>query len=153
MFLVTFGYSLAIAGAIGLYIFFPFQLSRVGSVVLIVALAHMIWEVYQAGRNPLLMDKSAGHPLLCDLGRVEAQIRLVQSLIYNLPFLAGANLFFMGLPGTGSAESKAWLDCYFLLGTTILFAGSYFANQQTLRKELLPLRQELEMLFPDLPKD
>ncbi len=81
---------------------------------------------------------------LVGLGKVDAQIRLIQSLIYNLPFVAGANLFFMGLPGTGSPEAKAWLDCFFLLGTVIVFSGLYFANQQAVRKQLLPLRQELE---------
>jgi len=146
--LVTIGYSLGFAGAIALYVFFPFQLSRAGSVVLIVALAHMIWKVYEAGRGPRLPDMNTHNPLVCDLSKVEAQIRLVQSVIHNLPFLVGANLFFMGLPGTGSAESKAWLDCYFLFGTTILFAAFYIANQRMVRKELLPLRQELENLLP-----
>ena len=82
--------------------------------------------------------------LIADLTKVDRQINLIQSLIYNLPFVVGVNVFFMGLPGTGSAESKAWMNCYFLAGTVILFIGSYYVNQQTVRKELLPLRRELE---------
>ena len=41
-------------------------------------------------------------------------------------------------------EYKAWLDCYFLFGTVIVFSGLYVVNQQTVRKRLLPLRQQLE---------
>ena len=105
-----------------------------------IALAHMIWKVYEAGA-PAEADTDSW---LAQLRKVEAQIRLIQSLIYNLPFVVGTNLFFMGLPGTGSAESKAWLDCYFLLGSVAFLFGCYFANQRTVRQELLPLRQELQ---------
>jgi hypothetical protein len=143
--LATFGYSTGIAGSIGLYVLFSFPLCRVGSVILIIALTQMIWKVYEAGREtrPWKTER-AKDPLLGEIGKVEAQIRLIQSLIYNLPFVVGANLFFMGLPGTGSAESKAWLDCFFLLGTVIVFGGCYFANQQTVRNQLVPLRQHLK---------
>ena len=36
---VTLGYSLGLAGSIALYLYFPFPMSRIGSVVLMVALA------------------------------------------------------------------------------------------------------------------
>ena len=140
--LVGFGYSFGLLGAITLYLFFPFQLSRIGSVLLMIALAHMICKVCAASRDARRAEPD--NPLLKDLSKLDAQIRLIQSAIYNLPFVVGANLFFMGLPGTGSAESKAWLDCCFLLGTVIIFSAFYVLNQQTVRKELLPLRQELE---------
>jgi len=141
----TAGYSAALAGGIGLFVFFPFELSRVGSVVIIVSLAQMIWKVREASRGGFPLEGvERDDPSLGGLGKLDAQIRLVQSLIYNLPFVAGANLFFMGLPGTGSPVAKAWLDCYFLLGTVMLFGGVYWANQQAARKQLLPLRQELE---------
>jgi hypothetical protein len=103
----------------------------------------MLWKVYEANRAPH-PNCLQHHDPSCGLGKVNDQIKLIQSLIFNLPFLVGANLFFMGLPGTGSAEAKAWLDCFFLLGTVIVFSGLYFANQQALRKQLLPLRHELE---------
>src|SRR5438552_2752700 len=143
--LVTIGYSLALAGAVILYAYFPFELSRVGSVILVIALGHMIWKVYDARRQGF-QEMLPEHEMLLtgELTRLEAQIRLIQGLIYNLPFLAGANLFFMGLPGTGSAESKAWLDCYFLLGTVIVFGALYVANQHRVRTQLIPLKQELE---------
>src|SRR2546425_3201727 len=127
--LVTIGYLLALAGAVILYAYFPFELSRVGSVILVIALGHMIWKVYDARRHgfqEMVLDRNV---LPADeLTRIEAQIRLIQGLIYNLPFLAGANLFFMGLPGTGSAEGKAWLDFYFLLATAIAFRALYVAQ-------------------------
>jgi len=144
VFLATFGYSVGLAGALGLYAFFPFHLSRVGSVVMIIALAHMIWKIHQV-TDPLSSEEGAAEqPLLQNLGKLDAQIQLIQSLIYNLPFLTGANLFWMGLPGTGSAVTKAWLDCWFLLATVLLFGGCYLANQQTVRRQLLPLRDELK---------
>jgi hypothetical protein len=139
--LATFGYSFAIVAVIALYIFFPFKLSRVGSVVMIVALAHMIWKVYDASRERNWREDeevSGG-----DIGKVDAQIHLIQSMLFNLPFLVGANLFWMGLPGTGSPVTKAWMDCWFLAGTVVIFGAFYLANQQTVRRELLPLRAEL----------
>src|ERR1044071_8914007 len=99
---VTLGYSLGLAGSIALYLYFPFPMSRIGSVVLMVALAHMIWQVYAARRDAPPTEPSEPCPALAQL---DAQIRLVQSMIYNLPFVVGANLFFMGLPGTGSEVS------------------------------------------------
>jgi hypothetical protein len=141
---VIFGYSAGIAGALLLYAFFPFGLSRIGSAIIIIALAHMIWNVHQASGEAVRRSRPPiEDSLLEKLGMVEAQIRLVQSVLHNVPFVVGTNLFWMGLPGTGSAESKAWQDCWFLLATVILFSSFYIVNQQTVRKELLPLRQEL----------
>jgi len=139
------GYSLGAAGVTILHLWSPFGLNRIGSFILLVALVHMIWKVYAASREALgRRREQTEDPLLSNLAKVDAQIRLIQSLIHNLPFLVGANLFFIGLPGPGSAEAKAWLDCAFLLGTVLLLSGSYVANQQIIRKELLPLRRELE---------
>jgi hypothetical protein len=113
--------------------------------------------IHSAGRRDLpamlgelareVERRDAEEDPLFNLGKVDAQIRLIESLIHNLPFLVGANLFFMGLPGPGSAEAKAWLDCGFLLGTVLLFGGLYVANQEIVRRELLPLRWELERVF------
>ena|SRR5947209_7665558 len=143
--LVRFGYSLALAGAVLLWVFFPFPLSRAGSAILIIALLNMIWKVHAASR--VTLDAGVESPpeaLFGHLSKLDAQIGLIQSMIHNLPYVVGANVFFMGLPGTGSAEQKAWLDCFFLLGTVIVFSGFYCVNQQTVRKHLLPLRTELE---------
>ena len=138
------GYSLGALGVATLYLMSPFGLNRIGSIILLIALFHMIWKVYEASRDALRRHRDPDVNPLLNFGKVDAQIRLVQSLIHNLPFLVGANLFFMGLPGPGSAEAKAWLDCGFLLGTVLLFSGSYAANQEIVRSELLPLRRELE---------
>src|SRR5438034_126479 len=147
--LAILGYAMALGGAVVLYLWFPFSLSRIGSAILIIALAHMIWKVYQASRPAQLPEPAYGHhPMLEQLNKVEAQIRLIQSLIFNLPFLVGANLFFMGLPGTGSAESKALQDCFFLFASIVLFSLCYFTNQLAARRALLPLRQELLAEIP-----
>ena len=142
------GYSLALAGVLALYLFFPFTLCRVGSVVLMIALAQMLSKLYQANRASAGPGGGgAADRLLKELSRVEAQLRLRQSAIYNLPYLVGVNLFFMGLPGTGSIEVKAWLDCFFLAGTVLVFSGCYLANQLTLRREFLPLLGELRAVI------
>jgi hypothetical protein len=143
VFLGSMGYALGLVGAIGLLWFFPFNLSRIGSVVLIVSLANMLWKVRDASRQPVRRADAGRNPLVGTLNRVDAQIRLIQSLIFNVPFLAGANVFFMGLPGPGPAEHKAVLDCLFLLGTVMVFSGCYVLNQRAVRQELLPLRREL----------
>src|SRR6185436_15009874 len=76
--LATFGYSFAIAGVIALYIFFPFELSRVGSVVMIVALAHMIWKVHEASREAVhRSEHDDNETFVHDIGMVDAQIRLI----------------------------------------------------------------------------
>jgi len=144
----TLGYSLGLAGAVALYLLRPSSLSRVGSVILIIALLQMIWKIQQARRAGLSSNKTESDPSgLPELIRLDAQINLVQSMIFNLPFVVGANLFFMGLPDTGRRETKAWLDCVFLLGTVILFGTLYVLNQQTVRRRLLPLRRELEVVI------
>lgn len=138
------GYAAGMTGAVGLYFYLPFSLCRIASLILVIGLAHMIWKVYEASRGAFLRRvKPPEDPLLGQILKVDAQVRLIQSAIHNLPFLVGANLFLMGLPGPGSAEGKAWLDCFFLLATVLVFSGLYLANQQTVRKQLLPLRQEL----------
>ncbi len=141
----TFGYSLGLAGAVALYLLRPSSLSRVGSVILIIALIQMIWKVQQARRAGRLSNKTDPDPSgLAELTRLDVQINLVQSMIFNLPFVVGANLFFMGLADTGQAETKAWLDCVFLLATVVLFGILYALNQRTVRQRLLPIRRELE---------
>src|SRR4051812_41640949 len=81
---VTSGYSVAFVGGIGLFVFFPFQLSRIGSLVLIVALAQMMWSVFQASREAVrLTPLESEDPSMSGLGRIDAQIRLGQSLIYH----------------------------------------------------------------------
>ena len=143
-FLANLGYSLGMVGAVMLCLFFPFPLSRVGSTVLMIALGYMLWKVHEASHADHQPRRGqTPDALLEGFGKVDAQIKLIESMIYNLPFMVGANLFFIGLPGTGSAESKAWLDCFFLLGTILVFGGCYFANQQIVRRQLLPLRREL----------
>jgi len=139
------GYTLGAAGVILLFRSSPFVLNRIGSAVLLIAFVHMLSKVLAASRDSLLPRcQPREDALLHHLQKVDAQIQLLQSLIYNLPFLVGANLFFIGLPGTGSPETKAWLDCLFLLATVLLLAASYAANQRLIRKDLLPLRKELE---------
>src|SRR4051794_31895138 len=107
---------------------------------MMVGLAPMLLKGHEGGGEALRGQHEPGEEQIpLDLGKVDAQIRLIQSVLYNVPFAVGANLFWMGLPGTGSPVTKAWLDCYFLLGTVVLFSGFYILNQQTVRKQLLPL--------------
>jgi hypothetical protein len=148
--LVTRAYSAALLMAVALCWFFPFPISRVGSVVLTVALAYMIGKFREAGRSAWVSGSSAvTPPLQWELAKIDAQVRLLRSAIYYLPFVVGINLFWTGLPGPGTSEQKALLDCIFLAATVMIFTGVYLLNQRTVRRELLPLRMELEsMLTP-----
>ena len=140
---VTSVYSSLCLAAVALFVLFPFPLSRVGSVVLVVGFGYMVWRCKCApdgerrARCPSYVNK------LANLAR---QIEFAQTMLYNVPFFVGANLFWMGLPGTGTILEKAVQDFAFLGGTLLLFAASYLFNQHLIRKELIPLREELEQL-------
>jgi hypothetical protein len=132
--------SLFIAG-FALLVLFPFPLSRVGSVVMILGFIYMVWRCKAAPRP----DARGG--LADKLFLVEKQIEFAQSVLYNIPFFVGANLFWMGLPGTGTALQKAVQDFVFLGGTLLVLTASYAFNQRLIRKRLIPLRNELRRLI------
>ena len=146
--LLTCFYSAALLTVIAFYWFFPFPISRTGSVVLMLALPYMIWKFREPGRIAARMDSTpAGGAPSWELAKIDSQIRLFQSAIYYLPFVAGANLFWMGLPGPGTREQKALLDCGFLAATVLIFASVYLLKQRTVRRQLIPLRMELESVL------
>lgn len=134
-------YSSLLAATILLFIVFPFPLSRVGSVVLLIGFAYMIWRC-------LLARKPRRHTSTWEnqLERLDGQIQFAQSMLFNVPFLVGANLFWMGLPGTGTPFEKAALDFIFLAGSVLVFAVSYVLTQRAIRREILPLRDELKRI-------
>ena len=144
--IVTSVYSILCLAAVALFVLFPFALSRAGSVVLIVGFGYMVWRCKCApGRE------AARGTLVEKLAIVNRQIEFAQTVIYNIPFFVGANLFWMGLPGTGTTLEKAVQDFVFLGGTSLLFAASCLFNQHLIRKELMPLRDELQRLVEDAP--
>ena len=149
---VTCGYSTALLMAFALYWFFPFPLSRTGSVVLMVALPYMMGRYRETKRvTDMMGSTSVTASLRCELMKLDAQIRLLPSAIYYLPFVVGANLFWMGLPGPGTKEQKAFLDCGFLAGTVVIFASVYLLNQRIVRRQLIPLRKELASMLAQQP--
>jgi hypothetical protein len=150
--LVTSFYSAALLIVAVLYCSTPFPLSRAGSVVLFVAFAYMIGRSHTARRaTPMTRDARRPDYLKAEVNKIDAQISLFRSVVYHLPFVVGANLFWMGLPGTGTPEGKALLDCVFLAATVVVFATTYVMNQRTVKRQLLPLRQELESLLAQQP--
>jgi hypothetical protein len=144
--LVTCVYGSAALMAVALVAFFPFDLSRIGGVVLVVAFAYMVWRFHAAKRVPQGHAPVTG-PWWNELTKVDGQIELCRSALVNLPFVVGANLFWMGLPGTGTELANAEGDCIFLTATVLAFIALYLLNQQTATKRLLPLRKELELLL------
>lgn len=96
---------------------FPSFLCRAGSGVLLIAFAHMIWQRQSALRKGPI-----------------AQLRLRRSALYYVPFLAGANLVWMGLPAPIQPMAKAWSNCAFLAGSVLLLAGAYLYNLRTIRR-------------------
>ena len=134
-------YSTLLAATVVLFVVFPFPLSRVGSVVLLIGFTYMIWRCLRA--------RKAGRHVSTwgnQLERLDGQIQFAQSMLFNVPFLVGANLFWMGLPGTGTPIEKAAMDFVFLAGSVLIFAGSYILTQRAIRRELLPLRDELKRI-------
>jgi hypothetical protein len=137
-------YGSLFVAAIALLVLFPFPLSRVGSVVMIVGFGYMVCRCMHAPRFARGSDEPNALP--GKLAMVQEQIHFAQSMLYNVPLFVGSNLFWMGLPGTGTILQKAIQDFVFLGATSILFVGSYVLNQQLIRKELAPLRDELQRL-------
>jgi hypothetical protein len=144
-------YGFLFLAAIALLILFPFPLSRVGSVVLIVGFSYMIWRGKRVAVRQVATSGDTLDPRK-KLLLVDHQIELAQSMLFNVPFFVGANLFWMGLPGTGTVLEKAVLDFIFLGSTMIVFAASYIFNQRLIRKELIPLRDELKALIEAHPE-
>jgi hypothetical protein len=144
--MVTQVYGSLCLAAVALFVLFPFPISRVGSFVLVVGFSYMVWRCKRAPARPPAADNSALPPLVDKLASLERQIEFAQTMLYNVPFFVGANLFWMGLPGTGTVLEKAVQDFVFLGGTLLLFAASYLFNQHLIRKELMPLREELQRL-------
>lgn len=140
-------YSGALLMALALYCFFPFPISRTGSVVLMVAMAYMIGKFRDARRGAWVPGSPVMRLLQRELAKIDARIRLLRSAIYYLPFVVGINLFWTGLPGPGTREQKALLDCVFLAATVMIFAGVCLLNQRTVRRQLLPLRMELQSML------
>ena len=134
-------YGSLFLAAVLLFVLFPFPLSRVGSVVMVIGFGFMIWRCKRGAAVA-----ASAPSVRRDLALVEEQIAFAQSMLFNVPFFVGANLFWMGLPGTGDGLGKALQDFAFLGGTLIVFALSYALNQQWIRKQLIPLREELSKI-------
>ena len=144
---VTASYSAAMLIVIVLFWFCPFHLSRVGSLVMVLALAYMIRKIREAKAGGSVLEGSrSAEDAARAMGTINAQIDRLQSAFYNLPFVVGANLFLMGLPGMGAPDKKALLDCGFLAATILIFGLSYVINQQSVREKIIPLGQELKRL-------
>ena len=121
-----------------IFLLLPFHLSRLGGVLILLALGHMLCKIYSAyhARPDIDLETTAG---AADLKRIRARIAVTRSPFYLLPLLVGANLVFMGLPMGADALREATLDCTFLGSTILLFLVSYWLNQHALRQRLQPI--------------
>ena len=120
------GLALAIA-----CFFLPTRLSQMGSVLLMIGFTHMMVRLYCAHRQEAQWELwlTGAHPRLA----------LIESLLFNLPLLVGANLVFMGIPLGSDRLLEAILDCVFLGLTVLLLSLGHWWNLRVLRTLVRPV--------------
>ncbi len=136
-------YWAAFPGAL-VFVLTPFPLSRIGGILLLFALTNVMAKLNGLRRRTKQARAVRDGALLVIAHRIESQ----RSAFYNLPFLVGANLVFMGLPMTENPVTEAWYDCLFLAVSVMLMAACYMFNQAVVRRELLPLFDLVERMQP-----
>lgn len=145
--LVSSVYGFLLLTAAAMVVLFPFPLSRIGSVLLCAGFLYALCRFRQARGRAAVATRDVPEHLINERLRLARQIELARSVLLNVPVFVGANLFWMGLPGTSTAFEKAVLDLFFLAGSTIIFCASYLWSQQTIRKHLLPLKRDVERVL------
>lgn len=109
----------------------PFRLSQLGAGLLIVTLVHMISRICQAHFSQL----AAGARAEWTIGQgTHPRVALAESVLFYVPFLAGVNLVFMGIPLGQDALAEAIWDCWFLGCTVALLFISFCWNQRAVRE-------------------
>ncbi len=133
----------------GYFSFVFFQIhsltARVGCVVIVLGMVLIMWRLLWNSRRQVKMEPNASvmDALKIELQKVEIQIGLLKSVFwwYILPIMVGVNIFFIGM-NHSNAERAGYFVFTVLLGVFI-----YWLNQRAVRKQLLPLKTELESLL------
>jgi len=123
-------------------------MSRMGAGVIIAGLILVIAKLLRAR-----LKKRKGKPeanikefFSAERDGIDAQIRLLRSVPwwYLGPLIFGVNVFFVGARGLSLASFV------YLIATLILAAFIYRLNLMAVKKQLQPLREELNRLLHDL---
>lgn len=120
-------------------------LTQAGCVVLIISAIFIAWKLIVSKRRLPKAEPNAPifDAVKVELQKVENQIRLLKSVVwwYLLPLFVGVIMFNWG--GAGSVASKI---AYFVV-VLVVYAFIYWLNQHAVKKNLLPLQQELTSLL------
>lgn len=129
--------------AVGLY------LSSLGATLIVLASAWIFWRL-RSTRLRHTYARDAGtlppaHLLLFEIEKIEAQIGLLRTVFwwYVLPLMTGLLVFMLGLP-----EGMERAPVYVLVAA-VISASIHRLNQQAVRTELLPRRDEWRALLLD----
>ncbi len=127
------------------YFAYPAPLARLGSVVVILSAIFIDCRLFWSKRAGPKPDSTASvmDTLKAELRKVEIQIGLLKTVLwwYLLPLSVGAMLFYVGL-------GLSWLSNAAFLGFTVATdAAIYWLNQTAVRRQLLPLKAELQSLL------
>src|SRR5262245_15073084 len=140
------------AGAVVIIIFsvyffmIPYPVTRMGDLIVIGGALFASWKLTRCRRRT--PRPNAGAPvaqwLKQERERVHHEAELLRTVLwwYILPLLLGPNVFFWGFPHRTFAEKIAYTSVTALLGVLI-----YWLNQRARRKQLLPVKDELETLL------
>ena len=105
-------------------------------------------------RRPPELDESLRHCVECSLAEVEHQIKLLRGVLwwYLMPIAIAMMAFFVHVAWEGRAGGW-WmaiaLAMVVAIGTSVL-GFAYWLNQYAVRSNLVPQREELQMLLSSL---
>lgn len=131
----------------GIYLFtIPYPVTRLGSLIVIGGLVIASWKMIQSRRKAPRSDAAMPVALWLkqERERMHHEAELLRTVLwwYILPILFGVNVFYWGFPHRSFGEKVLYTVMTVLLG-----AGIYWLNQYARRKELLPVKDELENML------
>ncbi|MCI0744522.1 MAG: hypothetical protein L0Y58_03860, partial [Verrucomicrobia subdivision 3 bacterium] len=140
------GCAVVIVGFGVFFFLFPYAVTRIGALINIGGALLISWKMIECRRRVPRPDPAApvAQWLEQERHRVYHQAELLRTVLwwYLLPFWLGTNVFFWGLPNQSLA-----VNITFTVVITLLYAWIYWLNQSARRKQLLPLKDELEALL------
>jgi CubicO group peptidase (beta-lactamase class C family) len=124
----------------------PALMPRIGCAIIVLAGAFVCWYPISRKRRvaKTAPDAPVAETLRCELQKVEVQIRLLRSVLwwYLLPLGVGVLVFYFGLQPSRSSKLG------FSVFVAALYGFIYWLNQHAVKKQLLPLKHEIEASLP-----
>lgn len=129
----------------GYFFWFPSALARLGCVITILSAVFIGWRLLSSKRRAGKSRPGASvmEALQVELRKVENQIGLLRSVWwwYILPVTVGYEVFFFGV-NREATDRMAFVAVGLAMGL-----GLDWLNQRAVRKQLMPLKEELESLL------